>query len=201
MCSSAPGALLESGFGRAAATAPSSREVEPVPRTSSPSPPSHLLGNGPWDGSTDLALGWTAGREEQQSSGSATTSHEGPWHLWDITIPVGIISHHELQGWIKLLKPWGVFSSPGSCNSCARLLMNQALLCSARHRSGSYNTTGTASLLESPPEPGSVGLMAEVTLGWVGEGLWVCFRSCPDRQKLCAVRKKKNKKTKPAVKK
>lgn len=36
--------------------------------------------------------------------------------------------------------------------------------------------------------------MAEGTLGWVGEGLWVCFRSCPDCQKLCAVRKK-NKKT------
>lgn len=143
------------------------------------------------DGSTDLALGWTRreGRAAEQwqhhnlpraSWRGRGTSGASPFQ-WDF------ISHHVLQGWRKLLKPWGVLSPPVSCDSCAQVMIQEGLLSSA------YNHQ-SASLLEFLQSPGSRGLMAEVTLGWVGEGLWVCFRSCPDCQKLCAVRKKKTKK-------
>lgn len=111
---------------------PSSREVEPAPRTSSPPPQSHLLGNGPWRAGMEAPTWlWAgrAGRGEQQSSGSITTSHEGPGVAvapGTSPFPWDFISHHVLQGWRKLLKPWAVFSPPGSRNSCAQLPMNES---------------------------------------------------------------------------
>lgn len=129
---------------------------------------------------------WREGRAAEQWQRCSLL--QVAWHgcgTWDITIPLGFHLPPRAPGLEKAAKTLG------------RVLpawILQFLCTAADDERGSYNHHRHMLPSWDPLQsPGSWGLMAEGTLGWVGEGLWVCFRSCPDCQKLCAVRKKTKK--------
>lgn len=113
-----PGGMRIWESGRYKTAASPSKEVEPAPPARCcPSPRAHLPPNSTsQSGRTNLALGPTrsAGREEEQQNccGCPGLAPCGCGISGVLRFSRQFISHRKLQGWIKLLKTWSVFSPP-----------------------------------------------------------------------------------------